>query len=52
MKLSLFIVGVLAVVVCIENPAKAAPNYPRCAYYNTTGATVIRGAGSQPWNNA
>jgi hypothetical protein len=51
-RLSLFILGVFAAVVCIEKPAKAAQNYPWCAYYNTTGATVIRGAGSQRSNNA
>ena len=32
MRLLLFILGVCAVVVCIEKPA-AAQNYPWCAYY-------------------
>jgi hypothetical protein len=36
-RLSLFILGVFAAVVCIKKPAKAAQNYPWCAYYNTTG---------------
>jgi hypothetical protein len=37
MRLLLFILGVFAAVVCSEKPAKAAQNYPWCAYYNGTG---------------
>jgi hypothetical protein len=33
MRLSLFILSVVAFVVCIEKPA-AAQNYPWCAYYD------------------
>jgi hypothetical protein len=33
MRLSLFILGVFAAVVCFEKPA-AAQTYPWCAYYN------------------
>jgi hypothetical protein len=53
MKLSLFIFGVVAAVVCIERPAKAAPNYPWCAYYNTTGGDGNpRCWFATSWNNA
>ena len=34
MRLSLFILGVVAFVVCIERPAAAEQDYPWCAYYN------------------
>jgi hypothetical protein len=37
MRLQLFILGVLAAVLCMKGPARAAPSYPWCAYYNTTG---------------
>jgi hypothetical protein len=33
MRLSLFILGVFAALVCIEKPA-AAQTYQRCAYYD------------------
>jgi Protein of unknown function (DUF3551) len=33
-KLWLRILGVFAVMVCIEKPAVAQQNYPWCAYYN------------------
>jgi hypothetical protein len=33
MRLSLFILGAFAAVVCFEKPA-AAQTYPWCAYYN------------------
>jgi hypothetical protein len=33
MRLSLFILGVFAAIVCVEKPAEAQ-NYPWCAYYN------------------
>ena len=33
MRLSLFILGFFAAVVCLEKPA-AAQTYPWCAYYN------------------
>jgi uncharacterized protein DUF3551 len=38
MRLPLFILGVFAAIVCMGKPAKAAQNYPWCAYYNGTGA--------------
>jgi hypothetical protein len=33
MRVSLFILGVFAVIVCIEKPAEAQ-NYPWCAFYD------------------
>jgi len=39
MRISLFILGVFAALVCFEKPA-TAQNYPWCAYYDMgTGAT-------------
>lgn len=49
MRLSLFILGVFAAVVCFEKPA-AAQNYPWCAYLDLEA--VPRIAGSQHFNNA
>ena len=49
MRLSLFILGVFAAVVCFEKPA-AAQN-PWCAYLDL-GKGGARIAGSQHFNNA
>ena len=39
MRLSLFILGVFAAVVCFEKPA-AAQNYPWCVYENIGGGAT------------
>jgi hypothetical protein len=49
MKISLFILGVFAAIVCTEKSAEAEQNYPWCI---STNLTHPRSAGTQHWSNA
>jgi hypothetical protein len=48
MKISLFILGVFAAIVCTEKSAEAEQNYPWCINKPDTP----RSAGTQRWSNA